>query len=54
MRIKIVECEARNAVNLGNIDKFRNEAVGANVNKSKLMETVHDLFRGSLSITIVK
>jgi hypothetical protein len=28
MRIKIAKCEARNAVNIGNIDKFRNEAVG--------------------------
>ena len=28
MRIKIVKCEARNAVNIGNIDQFRNKAVG--------------------------
>jgi hypothetical protein len=46
MRIKIVKCEARNAVNIGNIDKFRNEAVG----DSKLMDAGHDLFRGSLNI----
>ena len=44
MRIKIVKCEARNAVNIGNIDKFRNEAVG----DFKLMDAGHDLFRGSL------
>jgi hypothetical protein len=44
MRIKIVKCEARNAVNIENIDKFRNEAVG----DFKLMDADHDLFRGSL------
>jgi hypothetical protein len=44
MRIKIVKCEARNAVNIGNIDKFCNEAVGG----FKLMDAGHDLFRGSL------
>ena len=44
MRIKIAKCEARNAVNIENIDKFRNEAVG----DFKLMGTGHDLFRGSL------
>ena len=41
MRIKIVECEARNAVNIGNISKFRNEAVG----DFELMDAGHDLFR---------
>ena len=45
MRIKIVKCEARNAVNIGNIDKFRNKAVG----DFKIMDAGHDLFRGSLS-----
>jgi hypothetical protein len=49
MRIKIVKCEARNAVNIENIDKFRNEAVG----DSKLMEADHDLFRGSLGLCMV-
>jgi hypothetical protein len=65
MRIKIVKCddsrdgrgramsgtiaEARNAVNIGNIDKFCNEAVG----DFKLMGAGHDLFRGSL-ITAIK
>jgi hypothetical protein len=43
MRIKIAKCEARNAVDTGNIDKFRNEAVG----DYKLMDAGHDLFRGS-------
>jgi hypothetical protein len=46
MRIKIVKCEARNAVNIENIDKFRNKAVG----DYKLMDAGHDLFRGSLEI----
>jgi len=46
MRIKIVKCEARNAVNIGNIDKFRNEAI----DDFKLMDAGHDLFRGSLDI----
>ena len=45
MRIKIVKCEARNAVNIGNIDKFRNDAV----DDYKLMDASHDLFRGSLN-----
>ena len=45
MRIKIAKCEARNAVNIENIDKFRNEAVGG----FKLMGAGHDLFRGSLN-----
>jgi hypothetical protein len=44
MRMKIVKCEARNAVNIGNIDKFRNEAV----DDFKLMGAGHDLFRDSL------
>ena len=48
MRIKIVKGEARNAVNIGNIDKFRNEAVG----DFKLMDAGHDLFRGSLNYSI--
>jgi hypothetical protein len=47
MRIKIVKCEAQNAVNIGNIDKFCNEAVG----DFKLMDAVHNLFRGSLQYT---
>jgi len=47
MRIKIVKCEARNAVNIENIDKFRNEAI----DDFKLMDSDHDLFRGSLSIS---
>ena len=41
MRIKVVKCEARNAVNIGNISKFRNEAVG----DFELMDAGHDLFR---------
>ena len=45
MRIKIVKYEARNSVNIGNINKFRNEAVG----DSKLMDAGHNLFRGSVS-----
>ena len=49
MRIKIVKFKARNAVNIGNIDKFRNEAVG----DFKLVGVGHDLFRGSLSIMYV-
>jgi hypothetical protein len=49
MRIKIVKCKARNAVNIGNIDKFRNEAV----DDFKLMDAGHDLFRGSLVYSIV-
>ena len=44
MRIKIDKCETRNAVNIVNIGKFRNEAVG----EFKLMDAGHDLFRGSL------
>ena len=40
MRIKTDKCEARNAVNIGNIDKFRNEPVG----DFKLMGAGHDLF----------
>ena len=47
MRIKIVKCEARNAVNIGNIDKFRNKAVG----DFKIMDAGHDLFRGSLMLS---
>jgi hypothetical protein len=50
MRIKIVKCEARNAVNIGNIDKFRNEAV----DDFKLMDAGHDLFRGSLSVCLAR
>jgi hypothetical protein len=46
MGIKIVKCEARSAVNIGNICKFRNEAVG----DFKLMGAGHDLFRGSLGM----
>jgi len=49
MRIKIVKCKARNAVNIGNIDKFRNEAI----DDFKLMGAGHDLFRGSLVIVCV-
>ena len=44
MRIKIAKFEARNAVNTGNIGRFRNEEVG----DFKLMGAGHDLFRGSL------
>jgi hypothetical protein len=40
MRIKIVKFKARNAVNIGNIDKFRNEEVGG----FKLMGAGHDVF----------
>ena len=45
MRIKIVKCEARNAVNIGNINKFRNDAV----DDFKLIDAEHDLFRGFLN-----
>ena len=64
MRIKIVKCddsrdgggratsgtvaEARNAVNIGNIYKFRNEVVG----DFELEDTGHDLFRGSLALRL--
>ena len=63
MRFKIAKCddsmdgvgramsgttaEARNAVNIENIGKFRNEAVGALFKESKLMDASHGLFRGS-------
>ena len=50
MRITIAKCKARNAVNIVNIDKFRNEAVCAYCEESKLMGADNDLFRGSLSI----
>ena len=50
MRIKIVKCKARNAVNIGNIDKFLNKAVG----DFKLMDAGHDLFRGSLKNIMAK
>jgi len=60
MKIKIVKCEARNAVNIGNIDKFRalrdsasfpeEVPLGCNeaIDDFKLMDAGHDLFRGSL------
>ena len=50
MSIKIVNCEARNAVNIGDIDKFRNEVVG----DFKLMDAVQDLFRASLNCNFNK
>ena len=60
MRMKIIKYEARNAVNIGNIDKFcalkiadrQSEEVplGCNdvVDDFKLINAVHDLFRCSL------
>ena len=50
MRIKIVKCEAQNAVNIGNISKFCNEAA----DDFKLMDAGHDLFRGSLDAAILR
>jgi len=59
MRIKIVKCEARNAVNIGNIDKFRAvgdsasfpEELPAGCNEAiddfKLKDAGYDLFRSS-------
>ena len=56
------KCKARNAVNIGNIDKFRAlrdsasvpEEVLSGCNKAvgdfKLMDAGHDLFSGSLGV----
>lgn len=41
--------ETRNAGDIGNIHKVRNEAVGAYFKESKLMDACHDSFRASLN-----
>lgn len=44
MKIKIVKYEARNAVKIWKIDKFRNDVVGNFIR----MDAGHDVIRGSL------